>query len=48
MWPSTLGCGKVKQYDLVWEDVKYEIKECTARDTKNGTSRQVHAPPRKW
>jgi integrase len=36
------GMREGEQYDLVWEDVKYEIKECTARDTKNGTSRQVH------
>jgi integrase len=33
---------KGEQYDLLWDDVNYEIRECTARDTKNGTSRQVH------
>jgi integrase len=36
------GMRKGEQYDLLWDDVNYEIKECTARDTKNGTSRQVH------
>jgi integrase len=36
------GMREGEQYDLVWDDVNYEIKECTARDTKNGTSRQVH------
>ena len=36
------GMREGEQYDLVWPDVTFEIKECTARDTKNGTSRQVH------
>jgi integrase len=36
------GMREGEQYDLVWPDVNYEIKECTARDTKNGSSRQVH------
>ena len=40
------GMREGEQYDLVWPDVTYEIKECTARDTKNGTSRQVHLTKR--
>ena len=36
------GMREAEQYDLVWPDVTFEIKECTARHTKNGTSRQVH------
>lgn len=40
------GMRQGEQYDLVWPDVTYEIKECTARDTKNGTSRQVHLTKR--
>ena len=40
------GMREGEQYDLVWSDVTYEIKECTARDTKNGTSRQVHLTKR--
>jgi integrase len=40
------GMREGEQYDLVWPDVTYEIKECTARDTKNKTSRQVHLTKR--
>lgn len=40
------GMREGEQYDLVWPDVVYEIKECTARDTKNGSSRQVHLTKR--
>ena len=36
------GMREGEQYDLVWEDVNFETREATARDTKNGTSRQVH------
>jgi integrase len=36
------GMREGEQYDLEWSDVTFEIKECTARNTKNGTSRQVH------
>jgi integrase len=36
------GMREGEQYDLTWEDVNFETKEVTARDTKNGTSRQVH------
>src|ERR1035441_4597614 len=35
-----------EQYDLLRPDITYEIKELTARDTKNGTSRQVHLTKR--
>jgi integrase len=40
------GMREGEQYDVLWPDVTYEIKECTARDTKNGTSRQVHLTKR--
>lgn len=36
------GMREGEQYDLVWDDVSFETKEAIARDTKNGTSRQVH------
>jgi len=36
------GMREGEQYDLVWEDVNFETKEATARDTKIKTSRQVH------
>jgi len=28
------GMREGEQYDLVWPDVTFEIKECTARDSK--------------
>jgi integrase len=40
------GMREGEQYNLVWPDVNYETKEATARDTKNGTSRQVHLSKR--
>ena len=36
------GMREGEQYNLVWDDVNFEMKECTARNTKIGTSRQVH------
>jgi integrase len=36
------GMREGEQYDLTWDDVNFETKEATTRDTKNGTSRQVH------
>jgi integrase len=40
------GMRESEQYDLLRPDITYEIKELTARDTKNGTSRQVHLTKR--
>ncbi|MDP9049242.1 MAG: site-specific integrase [Acidobacteriota bacterium] len=40
------GMREGEQYDLVWDDVNYETREATARNTKNGTSRQVHLSKR--
>lgn len=36
------GMRKSEQYGLTWDDVDFESKEITLRDTKNGTSRIVH------